>query len=270
MQNQIHRLAITSAVAVAVAAGGCGRAADKPPQAPPESAAEARQESRIATALALNPYLRSDEIAVTVSGGKATLTGRVAEGINKDLAGQIARGVSGIKEVDNRIAVDPTYAPLAPSADRVFAEGIEDATIAAAVKSKLVWSQHIDSPEVSAVGGKVTITGTADSAGASEMASRLALNTRGVFSVDNKLNISAAAPAQATTQMISDDWITAKVKTTYAYSSSIDGSGITVLTLHGVVTLSGRVRSEAERQLAIELARNVRGVNGVVATALVP
>ena len=36
----------------------------------------------------------------------------------------------------------------------------------------------------------------------------------------------------------------------------------------GIVTLSGKVDSGAERALAIELAQNVRGVNSVNAKAL--
>ena len=45
--------------------------------------------------------------------GKATLTGNVAEDVNKDLAKQIALGVDGIKTVDNKIEVGPNYKPPA-------------------------------------------------------------------------------------------------------------------------------------------------------------
>ena len=60
-----------------------------------------------------------------------------------------------------------------------------------------------------------------------------------------------------------DGWITTKVKSTYAYSTNVDGSDISVTTNGGVVTLSGMVDSGAERALAIELAQNVRGVKSV-------
>jgi osmotically-inducible protein OsmY len=52
------------------------------------------------------------------------------------------------------------------------------------------------------------------------------------------------------------------------YSSNVDGSDITVSTKSGIVTLSGNVDSGAERALAIEFARNVRGVKGVQSKGL--
>jgi osmotically-inducible protein OsmY len=60
-----------------------------------------------------------------------------------------------------------------------------------------------------------------------------------------------------------DGWITTKVKSTYFRSSNVSGSDISVTTNSGIVTLSGRVNSGAERELAVELARHVRGVKSV-------
>ena len=62
---------------------------------------DARQETQIWTAFSLNPYLRANNLKVSVLSGKAVLTGRVEEGISKELAKQIALGVSGVVEVDN-------------------------------------------------------------------------------------------------------------------------------------------------------------------------
>jgi osmotically-inducible protein OsmY len=67
---------------------------------------------------------------------------------------------------------------------------------------------------------------------------------------------------------IADGWITTKVKSTYMYSTNVNGSDIAVSTNAGVVTLTGKVDSGAERALAIELAHNVRGVKSVDSTAL--
>ena len=46
-----------------------------------------------------------------------------------------------------------------------------------------------------------------------------------------------------------DGWITTKVKSTLLYSSNVDGSDIKVDTKNGVVTLSGKVDTGAERAL---------------------
>lgn len=72
---------------------------------------EARQESQIWTTYALSPYLRANDLKVVVHNGKATLSGKVDEDVNKDLAKQIALGVTGIKDVDNQILVQADYVP---------------------------------------------------------------------------------------------------------------------------------------------------------------
>ncbi len=70
---------------------------------------EARQETQIWTTYALSPDLRANDLKVSVHDGKATLTGKVEESVNKDLAEQIALGVNGIKDVDNQIVVQADY-----------------------------------------------------------------------------------------------------------------------------------------------------------------
>jgi hyperosmotically inducible periplasmic protein len=71
-----------------------------------------------------------------------------------------------------------------------------------------------------------------------------------------------------TSEDISDSWITTKVTSTFMLSSNVESHDIVVSTDKGVVTLSGKVDSGAERALAIELADNIRGVKSVNSTAL--
>lgn len=272
MQFRKTLFATGFALALATLAGPV--AADTPGQ----NITEARQESQIWTTYALNPHLRAMDLKVSVHAGKATLTGKVDEDVSRDLAKQIALGVSGIKEVDNLIVVQSDYSPPA-RADRSFGDVVDDASITTAVKSKLLWSKHADglATDVDTRSGKVTLTGKADSAAARDLAGKLARNTRGVVAVDNKLVVAQAKPsadgkvelaAIETRSAMSDSWITTKVKSTFSYSSNVDGSDISVTTKEGVVTLTGKVDSAAERDLAVELAKNVRGVKSVHAKGL--
>jgi hyperosmotically inducible protein len=238
---------------------------------------DARQQSQIATSYALNPYLRANDLKVQVDGGKATLSGKVAEDVTKNLATEIARAVTGITSVDNHIVVEPTYLPhLAPVR---WGDKIDDASIAAAIRAKLRWNKDIDSVniDVSSQMGRVNLTGRADHQAAKELAGQLAANTRGVTSVKNNLVVSSAPLSKeereqmdehAKMHNISDSWITAKVKSSFMYSSNINSSDINVSTNNGVVTLTGNVDSGIERAFAIKMAQNIRGVKSVNSTEL--
>src|SRR5262245_20713855 len=64
-------------------------------------------------------------------------------------------------------------------------------------------------------------------------------------------------------ETIDDTTITTRVKTSMLNDPAVGGLGIDVDTFKGVVTLSGRVKSESERQQAVALARKVDGVSDV-------
>lgn len=256
MYTQSRKLMLASGIALVLAATSNAVVAD--------NITDARQESQIWTTYALSPYLRAHDINVSVYDGKAILSGKVDEDVNRDLAKQIALGVSGITEVDNQIAVQSDYTPPKRTADRSYGEVIDDASITAAVKLKLMWSNHTDglAVEVDTKSGRVTLKGTVYSGAARALARNLAMNTSGVVAVDNQLVIDGKRPKTAE-QVISDTWITTKVKSTYMYSNNVNNSDIAVSTNNGVVTLNGKVNSGVERALAIEFAENVRGVKSV-------
>lgn len=238
---------------------------------------EARQEGSIWTAFALNRHLNPFTIDVDVENGSAKLTGKVETDVERDLAEQIALGIEGVKKVDNQLTLDSAFEAKA-SAEPNLSQRFDDATLVATVKSKLLWNSNTEGLDinVNADNGKVSLTGNAQTAEAKELAGRLAANTDGVRAVNNQLSVSAtdstAAKAQNaaddTAAVISDAWITSKVKSSFIYSRNLDGLDISVDTQKGMVSLSGTVLSNAEKQLAIETARNIRGVRGVDADAL--
>jgi osmotically-inducible protein OsmY len=64
-------------------------------------------------------------------------------------------------------------------------------------------------------------------------------------------------------ETIDDTTITTRVKTAMLNDPSVGGLRIDVDTFKGAVTLSGRVKSAAERDQAIALARSIDGVSQV-------
>ncbi len=69
-------------------------------------------------------------------------------------------------------------------------------------------------------------------------------------------------------ETVSDSWITSKVKSVFLADQDISGLDIKVETVDGTVALSGAVMTNAERDLAISKAENIKGVKGVAADGL--
>lgn len=243
----------------------------------PAQLAEARQEGSIWTAFALNKHLSPLKLDVDVEQGTAILKGKVENQVERELAERIALDTAGIEKVDNQLEIDPSITSE-PGARTGMAQRFEDATLTATVKSKLLWSSVTEALniEVDSKEGVVTLKGRAQSPEAKELAGSLATNTEGVVSVNNLISISAADSIAAKEQpqnlkpaeQLSDAWITGKVKSSLIYSRTLDGLNIKVDTKSGVVSLDGIVANYAEKELAVEIARNIRGVKGVNADAL--
>ena len=68
--------------------------------------------------------------------------------------------------------------------------------------------------------------------------------------------------------MVSDAWITSRVKSSLMFTRGVSSFDITVTTVNGVVSLNGMVDSTAERELAVRVAQDVRGVKKVEASGL--
>jgi osmotically-inducible protein OsmY len=122
----------------------------------------------------------------------------------------------------------------------------------------------------------VTLTGTAGTAAEKDLAGRVAVSTQGVVGVINKIALTgrmdAATRAKAANaraeQPLSDSWITSKVNMSLMFTRGVESFHITVTTLDGVVSLNGVVDSTAERELAVRVTQDVRGVKKVEARGL--
>jgi hyperosmotically inducible periplasmic protein len=70
--------------------------------------------------------------------------------------------------------------------------------------------------------------------------------------------------ARKTGEVVSDGWITTKVKSQFVGEDVLSGSSINVDTKDSAVTLNGTVPSEAARNRALEIARTTEGVTKVI------
>lgn len=67
-----------------------------------------------------------------------------------------------------------------------------------------------------------------------------------------------------TGEVVSDSWITTKVKSDLAVEKDVSATHIKVKTVEGVVTLSGSANSQAEAEKAVRVASEIKGVKSVV------
>ncbi len=74
----------------------------------------------------------------------------------------------------------------------------------------------------------------------------------------------------AMTESVDDASITALVKTTLLYHRSTSALNTTVETKEGVVTLAGKAKNAAEKDLATKLVSDVHGVKKVVNNMTTP
>jgi hyperosmotically inducible protein len=82
------------------------------------------------------------------------------------------------------------------------------------------------------------------------------------------LQLAANETVDDAQEAVSDTWITSKVKASFLADDSISGLDIKVETNQGVVSLSGVVPTDAERDLAVEKAKAIKGVTSVSADGL--
>jgi len=115
-----------------------------------------------------------------------------------------------------------------------------------------------DSIKVEAKDGVVTLTGTVADSSQKSLAEDTVASLPGVNGVVNQLKISGEQPAEH-----SDAWITAKVKTALLFHRNVSGTGTSVYTKDGVVTLQGVASSTAQKELTTEYAKDIDNVKSV-------
>jgi len=82
--------------------------------------------------------------------------------------------------------------------------------------------------------------------------------------VGAEVGAKTAQAANRASEILSDGALTAKIKSKMALDDSVHARTIDVSTTDHVVTVSGSVRSQAEHDRAVQLARETTGVTSVI------
>jgi osmotically-inducible protein OsmY len=135
-----------------------------------------------------------------------------------------------------------------------------DDRIESAASKSYVFKTYLkdDSIKTKSKNGAVTLTGTVSEASHKSLAENTLESLPGVKSVDNQLTVREESPAEH-----SDGWLGTKVKTTLLFHRNVRATKTDVNVTDGVVTLSGKASSQAQKDLTTEYAEDVEGVKSV-------
>jgi hyperosmotically inducible protein len=141
------------------------------------------------------------------------------------------------------------------------------------LESKLVTSytlnEHLNpfKLHVDVKNGVAYLSGSVDSPVDRDLAVEIAKGVDGINKVEDNIRIEPEKAGERQEpefyRMVQDATITAKVKSKLLWNRQTHGLEINVTTTDGVVTLKGKVASDAHRDLALQLARNTTGVKQV-------
>lgn len=128
---------------------------------------------------------------VIVKEGVLTLRGEASSQAQKELTGEYAKDVEGIRDVKNEMTVSAE----AKKPAETTGEKIDDASITAQVKSSLFWHRSTSAikTKVRTVDGVVTVSGVAKNAAEKSLVTKLASDVVGVLSVVNDMTVEITA-----------------------------------------------------------------------------
>ncbi|WP_334060625.1 BON domain-containing protein [Alteromonas sp. S005] len=161
--------------------------------------------------------------------------------------------------------------------DNKWEKGAKDAWIDGKAEATLLFNGNLDSFDINTdvKDGNVVLTGKVENSVDKKLAEELVANIDGVASVDNKLTVIAdndmhkemsddvEDTVDEGTSELTDAKIATVIKTRLLMDTDISGFDIDVDVENGVVMLTGEVDSDAERDLAVEIAKNASDVKDV-------
>ncbi len=231
-----------------------------------QSAVDASITAQIETTYLFNRHLSPFNINTTTEDGVVTLTGAVADEVQRELAESIASSVEAVKSVTNHITVMGTV--LSPRPKRTWRQRIDDMTVAASVRSRLLYNKEFKGMKIG-VGselGVVTLFGVVGSEEQKKRIGVIADETHGVIEVKNELTVRAKEDIDQIAKVgreFSDEWVEKRVETALVLNRHLSVRGLNVEVDDDICILTGTVDTDEEKDLAEAVASSIYGVGSV-------
>lgn len=192
IQNKLFVLTITLIGALSIA--GCGKSGEKtatPAPAPVAPAAkttvgtdidDGTVTTKVKSALLADADVKSFDIKVETRKGEVQLSGFVDNQVQMDRAIAVAKGVEGVKSVDNKMSL---------KTDTTVGEKIDDGVITTKVKAALLGDSGVKSSDISVVtsDGSVQLSGFVNDQTQIDRATEVARGVEGVKNIVNEMSI---------------------------------------------------------------------------------
>jgi len=181
--------------------------------------------SAVKTKMAADNTVKASEINVDTHNHVVTLNGTVGSNAEKERAVMIARNTKGVTSVVDNLTVGPVAATSGS-----YSESAKETAQEAKEKTENTARDAKQKTETAAHDAKV----------------------------------KTERATEKTGEVVTDAAITSAVKTKFLAEPGVPGTSINVDTNNHVVTLTGTVKSKAEMDKAMAIARDTKGVKRVV------
>jgi hyperosmotically inducible periplasmic protein len=220
--------------------------------------------------------IKARNIDVTTRNGVVTISGTVENEAQRQEALRLARDTEGAIDVRDGLRIEPDPSRAERGEPRDAEPRVSDDELETRVQSRFYQNDELRAHriDVDVDDGVVKLSGEVDNETRRRQAVSIARNVDGVRDVRDELKVKAEETRSEARDRDRDDrdfsdrfddgWITTKVQAKYYLDTDLKGRDIDVTTRDGVVTLSGEVEGERQRQIAISTARETDGVKNVV------
>ncbi len=149
-------------------------------------------------------------------------------------------------------------------------ESSSDSALSARIETTFLFNEHLSPYDISTTSsnGVVTLSGGVPTHIQKELAGDLAASYESVRSVENRITIepdvAPSIPKRNFRRKIADRSVSASVRTRLMYRKNLRGLTIKALTINKVVTISGMVDSEFQKEEIEYIAMQTKGVERVI------